>query len=43
MDIQKVIEYCQEVDGRGHIISAYDGEENIIEVDNIDYYIYRIY
>ena len=43
MDIDKVIEYCQEIDGRGHIISTYDGEENIIEVNNIDYYIYRIY
>ena len=43
IDINKVIEYCQEIDGRGHIISTYDGEENIIEVNNIDYYIYRIY
>ena len=42
MDIQKVIEYCQEVDGRGHIIASYDGKENIIEIDNIDYYIYRL-
>lgn len=43
IDIDKVIEYCQKMDGRGHIISTYDGEENTIEVNNIDYYIYRIY
>ena len=43
MDIDKVIEYCQEVDGRGHIIATYDGEENEIDVDDTTYYIYRIY
>ena len=43
MDIDKVIEYCKETDGRGHTISTYDGEENTIKVNNIDYYIYRIY
>ena len=43
LDIDKVIEYCQEIDGRGNIIASYDGEEEIEEVDNIDYYIYRIF
>ena len=42
LDIDKIIEYCQELDGRGHIIAAYDGEENIEVIDNIEYYIYRI-
>ena len=42
MDIDKVIEFCQEVDGRGHIIASYDGEENEIDVDDTTYYIYRI-
>ena len=42
MDIDKVIAFCQEVDGRGHIIAGYDGEENEIEIDDMTYYIYRI-
>ena len=42
MDIDKVIAFCQEVDGRGHIIASYDFEENEIEIDDITYYIYRI-
>ena len=42
MDIDKVIAFCQEVDGRGHIIATYDGEENEIDIDNTTYYIYRI-
>ena len=31
LDVDKVIEYCQEIDGRGHMIASYDGKENIIE------------
>ena len=42
LDIDAVIEFCQEVDGRGHIISSYDGIENEIEIDGITYYIYRL-
>jgi hypothetical protein len=42
LDIDAVIAFCQEVDGRGHIIASYDGEENIIEVEGEEYYIYRI-
>ena len=42
IDIQKVINYCQEIEGRGNIIAVYDGIENIIKIDNIDYYIYRL-
>ena len=42
LDVNAVIEFCQEVDGRGHIISSYDGIENEIEIDGITYYIYRL-
>jgi hypothetical protein len=42
LDIDAIIEFCQEVDGRGHMIASYDGEENIIEVEGEEYYIYRI-
>jgi hypothetical protein len=42
LDIDAVIAFCKEVDGRGHIIASYDGEENIIEVEGEEYYIYRI-
>ena len=43
LDINAVIEFCQKVDGRGHIISSYDGIENEIEIDDVTYYIYRLY
>ena len=43
LNIDAVIEFCQEVDGRGHIIASYDGIENEIKIDNIAYYIYRLY
>jgi hypothetical protein len=42
LDIDKVIAYCQEIDGRGGTITSYDGVEEVEEVDNIEYYIYRI-
>lgn len=42
LDIPSVIIFCQEVDGRGNIISSYDGIENEIEIDDITYYIYRL-
>ena len=42
LDVNAVIEFCQEVDDRGHIISSYDGIENEIEIDGITYYIYRL-
>ena len=45
LNIDAVIEFCQKVDGRGHIIASYDGIENEVEVeiDNTTYYIYRLY
>ena len=43
LNIDAVIEFCQEVDGRGHIIASYDGIENEVEIDNTTYYIYRLY
>lgn len=42
LNIDAFIEFCQEVDGRGNIISSYDGIENEVEVDGITYYIYRL-
>ena len=42
LNIGAVIEFCQEVDGRGHIIASYDGIEDEIEIDNTTYYIYRL-
>ena len=42
IDIEKVIEFCQEVDGRGHTIASYNGEENEETINNTTYYIYRI-
>lgn len=42
LDIDAVIAFCQEVDGRGHIIASYDGIENEVEIDDITYYIYRL-
>lgn len=43
LNIDAVIKFCQEVEGRGHIISSYDGTENEIIIDDITYYIYRLY
>ena len=43
LNIDAVIEFCQEVDGRGHTIASYDGIENEVEIDNTTYYIYRLY
>ena len=43
LNIDAVIEFCQEVDGRGHIIASYDGIENEVEINNTTYYIYRLY
>ena len=42
LDIEAVIIFCQEADGRGNIIASYDGIENEIEIDGITYYIYRL-
>jgi hypothetical protein len=33
LDINKVIEYCQDIDGRGYIIASYDSMEEVEEVD----------
>ena len=35
------IEQAVDEDGYGHFLSAYDGEENEVEVDGTTYYIYR--
>ena len=40
--MDKFIEFCQEIDGRGHIIASYDGIEDTIIINNITYYLYRL-
>ena len=42
LDVNKIIEFIQEEDGRGNTIASYDGEENTEEVDGVEYFIYRI-
>ena len=42
LDVDAVIEFCQEVDGRGHIIASYDGIEDTIIINDITYYLYRL-
>ena len=43
LNIDAVIEFCQEADGRGNIIASYDGIENEVEIDDTTYYIYRLF
>jgi len=42
IDKEGFIEDVISADGRGHTISSYDGEENVIEYNNEWYYIYRM-
>lgn len=39
---RRAAEKALEIDGRGHILSRYDGKENTHEFDGVTYYIYRI-
>jgi hypothetical protein len=43
LDIDKVIEFCKEVEGKGYILESYGGVGNEIEIDDTTYYIYRLY
>ena len=42
LNINAVIEFCQKIDGRGHIIASYDGIEDTIIINDITYYLYRL-
>jgi hypothetical protein len=41
IDWDEVIEECKSWDGRGHTLSAYDGEEHEVDVDGETFFIYR--
>lgn len=41
-DIDYFIDDAISVDGRGHFLSGYDGEENEVEFDGVYYFIYRV-
>ena len=40
-DFDHFVEDAISCDGRGHFLAGYDHEENHIEFDEVDYYIYR--
>jgi len=42
LDVDGIIESIKNTDGRGNSLSSYDGNEDFIEFDGEDYYIYRI-
>ena len=41
IDIDSLVEEMIQVDGRGHIISSYDGNEYEANVNNNWYFVYR--
>ena len=40
-DFDWFVEDAVRCDGRGHFLASYDHEENHVQIDDIDYYIYR--
>ena len=42
VDIDSLVQYCIDSDGRAHNISSYDGEEHDVEFEGETYYVYRI-
>lgn len=42
LDIDGIIEYIEEVDGRGGLLASYDGQEHEVKVDGEYFYIYRV-
>ena len=40
-DFDHFVEDAVSCDGRGHFLASYDHEENHVQIDDIDYYIYR--
>jgi len=41
IDYKGIAEWCNSVDGRGHTLSGYDGEEHEIDYEDETYFIYR--
>ena len=41
VDLDGVADDVIQNDGLGHVLSGYDGVENIVEIDGVDYHIYR--
>lgn len=41
IDYERIAEWCNSVDGRGHTLSSYDGEEHEIDYEDETYFIYR--
>lgn len=41
-DIQGITDWIIDNDGRGQILSRYDGEEHEVDVNGVTYYIYRV-
>jgi len=41
VDMDGVADDIIQADGYGHVLSSYDGNENIVEIDGVDYYIFR--
>lgn len=41
IDMDGLVEDIVHADGFGHTLSHYDGNENIVEIDGVDYYIFR--
>ena len=41
IDFDWLVEDAVRCDGRGHFLASYDHEENHVQIDDIDYYIYR--
>jgi hypothetical protein len=39
-DLKKLAETAVDVDGVGHFLSSYDGEEHMVNVDGVDYFVY---
>ena len=41
IDLDGVADDIIQADGMGNVLSSYDGNENIVEIDGVDYYIFR--
>lgn len=41
IDVDRLAEDCVDIDGIAHFISGYDGYEHEVDIDGVDYYVYR--